>query len=198
MKRVDFWDFFMLNFSYNNFFQRKECQMRRRILILGLLALSVCQLAAAQTATGLVVNEGEQDLYLFSPFDSGQAFFNLSWSDPGDDMGFLLLCDIGGPDAFVWGTSVPLEDRFATLDVGVLGGSDCLLGVGLFNGANGTYRVNLQISGPGDLKVNGQGVLRRLEESDLENAATAALAGRLGETFSSLRNTLQSSSPSGR
>lgn len=113
------------------------------VFLLGLVAPA----AHATSARG-TVNANNSRVYGFTMPSDGGVEITLTWNQNHEDL-FLLMSCTDGFDTLDF-SSIATEGRVARLDVGVIGGLDCAVGVFSFQ-RPGTFTMAVSVSarGPG-------------------------------------------------
>ena len=112
--------------------------MKMRMVGLTLVALLVGVPAAADTRVG-VANMATSQNWAFTPTGTGQVQILLSWTNNNARLIMALVCDQSDP--MVFGAASGTVNRMAVIQVGVIPGLPCILGVSSIRG-NSAYRVH--------------------------------------------------------
>ena len=110
----------------------------KRIIVMLVLVLLVATSIFADTKIGRAKPNSLQN-WRFTPFVNGQAQIVLSWTSKNATLFMVLVCGISNPLTF--GASGGGLNRVAIMDVGLIAGVPCLLGVTSFQGTSG-YRAH--------------------------------------------------------
>lgn len=109
-----------------------------RMVGLTLVAVLVGVPAAADTRTGSANTASSQN-WAFTPTGTGQVQIILSWTNNNAQLIMALVCDDSDP--MVFGAASGNVNRLAVIQVGVIPGLSCILGVSSLRG-NSAYRVH--------------------------------------------------------
>ena len=109
-----------------------------RIVALTLVAALATIPAAADTRVGNA-NPSTAQNWAFTPIGTGQVQVVLSWTNTGARLIMALVCGTSEPTTF--GAASGTVNRLAVLQVGVIPGMPCILGVSSLRGSS-PYRVH--------------------------------------------------------
>ena len=112
--------------------------MTMQMVGLMLMALLVGAPAAADTRVGSA-NMASSQNWAFTPTVTGQVQIVLSWTNNNAQLIMALVCDESDP--MVFGVASGRVNRLAVMQVGVIPGLPCILGVSSVRG-NSAYRVH--------------------------------------------------------
>ena len=115
------------------------------LLIVGLVVVAAP--LSADTRSGKV-NPSKDFFYEVFSFFGGQMNATLTWQKKGASLFMVMVCG-DGVTTLEWGVAAADQDRTQRLDVGVLTGLSCVIGVSSFSGASKFY-LNVQETSDAD------------------------------------------------